>query len=91
MRRQLVRLHRWFGVATALFLFVAGLTGAIIAWDHELDAALNPSFYQARTAGPANSTAWPAPKPAPTWAINANAMSLAVTAGASRCFVISSR
>ncbi|MGF6655535.1 putative iron-regulated membrane protein [Paraburkholderia youngii] len=52
MRRQLVRLHRWFGVATALFLFVAGLTGAIIAWDHELDAALNPSFYLARTAGP---------------------------------------
>ncbi len=44
MRRQLVRLHRWFGVATALFLFVAGLTGAIIAWDHEVDAALNPSF-----------------------------------------------
>ena len=51
MRRQLVRLHRWFGVATALFLFVAGLTGAIIAWDHELDATLNPSFYQARTSG----------------------------------------
>ncbi|NIF55529.1 PepSY-associated TM helix domain-containing protein [Burkholderia sp. Ax-1724] len=56
MRGQLVRLHRWFGVATALFLFVAGLTGAIIAWDHELDAALNPSFYQARTAGPALSS-----------------------------------
>ncbi|MGC2041284.1 PepSY-associated TM helix domain-containing protein, partial [Paraburkholderia caledonica] len=55
MRRQLVRLHRWFGVATALFLFVAGLTGAIIAWDHELDAALNPSFFKARTEGPALS------------------------------------
>lgn len=55
MRRQLVRLHRWFGVAIALFLFVAGLTGAIIAWDHELDAALNPSFFKARTAGPALS------------------------------------
>ena len=55
MRRQFVRLHRWFGVATALFLFVAGLTGAIIAWDHELDAALNPSFFKARTAGPALS------------------------------------
>src|SRR6202012_1780082 len=53
MRRQLVRLHRWFGVATALFLFVGGLTGAIIAWDHELDAALKPSFPQAPTAGPA--------------------------------------
>jgi uncharacterized iron-regulated membrane protein len=55
MRRQLVRLHRWFGVATALFLFVAGLTGAIIAWDHELDAALNPSFFKARTDAPALS------------------------------------
>ncbi|WOD18357.1 PepSY-associated TM helix domain-containing protein [Paraburkholderia kirstenboschensis] len=55
MRRQLVRLHRWFGVATALFLLVAGLTGAIIAWDHELDAALNPSFFKARTEGPALS------------------------------------
>ncbi|HEY4295942.1 MAG TPA: PepSY-associated TM helix domain-containing protein [Paraburkholderia sp.] len=55
MRRQLVRLHRWFGVGTALFLFVAGLTGAIIAWDHELDAALNPSFFKTRTAAPALS------------------------------------
>ncbi|MFM0722089.1 PepSY-associated TM helix domain-containing protein [Paraburkholderia strydomiana] len=55
MRRQLVRLHRWFGVATALFLFVAGLTGAIIAWDHELDAALNPSFFKVRTEAPALS------------------------------------
>ncbi|USU16757.1 PepSY-associated TM helix domain-containing protein [Paraburkholderia fungorum] len=55
MRRQLVRLHRWFGIAIALFLFIAGLTGAIIAWDHELDAALNPSFFKARTAGPALS------------------------------------
>ncbi|WP_027803643.1 PepSY-associated TM helix domain-containing protein [Paraburkholderia dilworthii] len=55
MRRQFVRLHRWFGVATALFLFVAGLSGAIIAWDHELDAALNPSFFKARTGGPALS------------------------------------
>ncbi|CAH2798513.1 MAG: Uncharacterized iron-regulated membrane protein; Iron-uptake factor PiuB [uncultured Paraburkholderia sp.] len=24
MRQQFVRLHRWFGVAIALFLFVAG-------------------------------------------------------------------
>ncbi|PQV45915.1 PepSY domain-containing protein [Paraburkholderia sp. BL21I4N1] len=55
MRRQFVRLHRWFGVATALFLFMAGLTGAIIAWDHELDAALNPSFFNARTHAPALS------------------------------------
>jgi uncharacterized iron-regulated membrane protein len=53
MRPLLVRLHRWLGVATALFLFVSGLTGAIIAWDHELDAMLNPSFFYARTDGAA--------------------------------------
>ncbi|MCO4875483.1 PepSY-associated TM helix domain-containing protein [Paraburkholderia caribensis] len=49
MRPVLVRLHRWFGIGTALFLFVAGLTGALIAWDHELDAMLNPTFFYARS------------------------------------------
>ncbi|PTT75128.1 peptidase, partial [Pelomonas sp. HMWF004] len=53
MRPLLVLLHRWFGLAAALFLFIAGLTGAIIAFDHELDAALNPQFFEARSSGPA--------------------------------------
>jgi uncharacterized iron-regulated membrane protein len=56
MRPVLVRLHRWFGIAIALFLFVAGSTGAVIAWDHELDGLLNPSFFHARTDGPALSS-----------------------------------
>ncbi|WP_321872555.1 PepSY-associated TM helix domain-containing protein [Burkholderia ubonensis] len=51
LRPWLVRMHRWLGLATALFLFVAGLTGAVIAWDHELDAWLNPAFYDARSGG----------------------------------------
>src|SRR5262245_49414837 len=51
MRRTLTRLHRWLGLATAAFLFVAGLTGAIIAWDHELDAWLNPQLFHAPTRG----------------------------------------
>jgi uncharacterized iron-regulated membrane protein len=51
MRSLFVRLHRWLGIATALFLFVAGSTGAVIAWDHELDAAINPAFFHARTQG----------------------------------------
>jgi uncharacterized iron-regulated membrane protein len=49
MRPFLVRLHRYAGLAIALFLFVAGATGAIIAWDHELDGALNPGFFKARS------------------------------------------
>jgi uncharacterized iron-regulated membrane protein len=49
MRALLVLLHRWFGLATALFLFIAGATGALISWDHELDAWLNPQLYEARS------------------------------------------
>ena len=51
-RFVLTLLHRWLGLASALFLCVAGLTGAIISWDHELDGWLNPSFYVATTDGP---------------------------------------
>lgn len=53
MRRVLVLVHRWFGLAAAAFLFVAGLTGAVISWDHELDGWLNPQFFEARSIGPA--------------------------------------
>jgi len=55
LRRILVKLHRWFGLGAAAFLFLAGITGAVISWDHELDARLNPGMFRARTAG--------APKP----------------------------
>ena len=51
MRAVLVMLHRWLGLFTALFLFVSGLTGAVIAWDHELDAWLNPEFNRTETPG----------------------------------------
>jgi len=50
MRKLLVLLHRWFGLGVALFLFQAGLTGALIAWDHEIDALLNPELYHAESA-----------------------------------------
>jgi len=52
VRGFLKRLHRYAGLATALFLFTAGLTGAAIAWDHELDAALNPRFFRAPGGAP---------------------------------------
>ncbi|MGH6647518.1 PepSY-associated TM helix domain-containing protein [Aquabacterium sp.] len=53
MRPLLVLLHRWFGLTAALFLFIAGATGAVISWDHELDSWLNPALYEARTQGKA--------------------------------------
>jgi uncharacterized iron-regulated membrane protein len=55
MRSTLVLLHRWFGLFIAVFLFVSGLTGAIISWDHELDEWLNPQMYQAGNRGQGNA------------------------------------
>jgi len=49
MRAGLVVLHRWFGLFMAVFLFVSGLTGAVISWDHELDEWLNPQMFEARS------------------------------------------
>jgi len=53
MRLAMTLLHRWIGLAMAAFLFVSGLTGAVISWDHELDELLNPHLTQAPGAGPA--------------------------------------
>ncbi|MEC5160258.1 putative iron-regulated membrane protein [Janthinobacterium sp. CG_S6] len=55
LRPVLVLLHRWFGLAAAIFLFIAGATGAVISWDHELDAWLNPQLFDARSAGDAGA------------------------------------
>src|SRR5687768_18123496 len=50
-RNFLVLAHRWAGLLLAAFLFVSGLTGAVISWDHELDEWLNPQLYEARNTG----------------------------------------
>jgi uncharacterized iron-regulated membrane protein len=39
------RMHRYAGLAMAIFLAMAGLTGSIIAFEHELDAWLNPALF----------------------------------------------
>lgn len=51
LRPLLVVLHRFAGLATALFLMVAGLTGSLIAFFNELDALLNPSAYAVKAEG----------------------------------------
>src|SRR3546814_6697919 len=52
MRSILVLLHRYIGLATAIFLFLAGITGSILAFHHELDEWLNPEFYHTPSEGP---------------------------------------
>lgn len=51
MRALFVLLHRWAGLLIAAFLFVSGLTGAIISWDHELDDLLNPHLMEVTSRG----------------------------------------
>lgn len=51
MRTLFTIVHRWAGLFIAAFLFIAGLTGALISWDHELDELLNPHLYDAKTTG----------------------------------------
>lgn len=46
MRAILNRLHRYVGLALAIFLAVAGLTGSIIVFYQELDRALNPDLFK---------------------------------------------
>jgi uncharacterized iron-regulated membrane protein len=55
MRLIFTLIHRWVGLATAAFLFIAGSTGAIISWDHELDELLNPHLTNSTTEGPHKS------------------------------------
>ncbi|WP_372874458.1 PepSY-associated TM helix domain-containing protein [Pseudomonas sp.] len=55
MRSAFVVLHRWFGLFIALFLFVSGLTGAVISWDHEVDEWLNPQLFESQSVGPRQS------------------------------------
>jgi len=51
MRALLVLFHRYIGLATALFLMMAGITGSLLAFNHELDEWLNPGFYEATAKG----------------------------------------
>ncbi len=53
MRPLFVLIHRYVGLLMVPFLFVTGLTGAIISWDHELDDLLNPHLMEAPGRGPA--------------------------------------
>lgn len=44
LRGWLVIAHRLAGLTVAAFLLVAGLTGSLLVWNTELDAALNPHW-----------------------------------------------
>ena len=55
MRPALAALHRYAGLLMAGFLIVAGVTGSLLAWKDELEAALLPAVF--RVAPPAPGAA----------------------------------
>lgn len=46
-----MRIHRYAGLGTALFLAVAGLTGSVLAFTFEIDSWLNPHLFHAEGRG----------------------------------------
>ncbi len=44
--------HRYAGLSMTVFLVVAGLTGSLLAFYHELDQLLNPGLYQVQPPSP---------------------------------------
>ena len=50
MRRAFVLLHRWVALLAGLLLALLGLTGSLMVWQAELDAALNPAWFAREAA-----------------------------------------
>jgi len=48
-------LHRWLGLGSMVFLFLAAVTGCLLCVDKTIDAALNPDLFRAAGIGPALS------------------------------------
>lgn len=44
-KKWFVTLHRYLGLSTAVFLIIAGISGSILAYYHELDEWFNPTLY----------------------------------------------
>lgn len=51
MRKLLLSIHRYLGLALAGFLVIAGITGSILSFYTEFDAWLNPDLYDIGQAG----------------------------------------
>jgi uncharacterized iron-regulated membrane protein len=52
IRRWLLLAHRWTGLLLGLVLLLIGVTGSILSFQREIDAALYPSLF--RASGPAD-------------------------------------
>ena len=54
MRAAMLLVHRYVGLLLALFLVIAGITGSLLAWNEELEAAISPQLFH--VTAPATAT-----------------------------------
>lgn len=52
LHTAMVVIHRYVGLTIATFLLVAGITGSVLAFNHELDAVIAPSLHHAQPPTP---------------------------------------
>lgn len=55
MRNAVLKLHLWVGITAAVLLFLTGVSGALLVFENEIDAALNPRMNRVTPQGEALS------------------------------------
>ena len=50
-RQFWMSVHRYLGLATLVFLFIAAVTGCFLCFDKKIDAALNPDLFKNSSTG----------------------------------------
>ena len=88
MRRLIWATHRYCGLAIAVFLLVAALTGCLLVFRPQLDAALNPHLLRvaARPGQPAVAVVEMVRRAHPDWQIQA--FDLAIPPGDALCLTL---
>lgn len=51
LKKNIGFLHLWLGLSSGLIVFIVALTGSILVFEDEIDAFVNPEFYQVSTIG----------------------------------------
>lgn len=45
LKKSILKLHLWLGLASGLVVFMVALTGSILVFEEEIDQFINPEFY----------------------------------------------
>lgn len=50
--QKVYKIHKWCGLIAGLFIFVMGLTGAVLVFNHELEAWEHHAYWEVNNQGP---------------------------------------